>query len=274
MQNSLNMWEGLIRATGGALNVIKGRWWLIDFEWDAQGRWKYKQKLRLDKKLTTRDYDNKIKEIKALDPTEVFETLGVELAPSGQQDNAINTLITKAKNWAERIRVSYLKEKDVKTALNSTIMKTLECPLLALMLTEKDCEDIMRPILLAALPKAKYNRYMSRATIFRPKSHLGLDIHHLYHTMIGKHIEIFMQHGHMDTLTGKLLRCSLELLKIEIGKCGELFAKDYAIYKDQITPCWVQGLWKEIQENNIRVTEKSIMLQPQRANDFAIMEKA
>jgi hypothetical protein len=41
MQNALNMWEGLIRATGGALVVKKSSWWLIDFRWNADGSVRY-----------------------------------------------------------------------------------------------------------------------------------------------------------------------------------------------------------------------------------------
>ena len=68
---------------------------------------------------------------------------------------------------------------------------------------------------------------MSRATIFSPTSHLGLGINHLYHSMIGKHLEALVQHGHMNTLTGKLIRCSLESMKLKIGEYGDLFSKDY-----------------------------------------------
>ena len=85
----------------------------------------------------------------------------MELAPTGQQEVIINKLIEKARTWAERIRISFLKERDITTAINTTILKTLEYPLLALLLTEKECDDMLRPILHAALPKARYNRHMS-----------------------------------------------------------------------------------------------------------------
>ena len=43
MQEAINLWEGLIKNTGGALAVIKCRWWGIDFQWN-HGKWRYRPK--------------------------------------------------------------------------------------------------------------------------------------------------------------------------------------------------------------------------------------
>ena len=40
-QQALNTWEGLIRATGGALHVKKSFWYSIDFKFQ-KNQWKYK----------------------------------------------------------------------------------------------------------------------------------------------------------------------------------------------------------------------------------------
>jgi hypothetical protein len=49
------------------------------------------------------------------------------------------------------------KEKEANAALKTTILKKLEYPLPALTLTEMQCNTIIRPVLSAMLPKAKYN---------------------------------------------------------------------------------------------------------------------
>jgi len=40
MQQSINMWAGLLRATGGALVPEKCFWYYIHNTW-SQGRWQY-----------------------------------------------------------------------------------------------------------------------------------------------------------------------------------------------------------------------------------------
>ena len=46
MQNAMNLWEGLIKNTGGALATDKCQWWGIDFVWN-DGKWRYKTKEEL-----------------------------------------------------------------------------------------------------------------------------------------------------------------------------------------------------------------------------------
>ena len=57
MQTAMNLWEGLIKNTGGALATDKCRWWGIDFVWN-DGRWRYKTKEELRGKLTALDTFN------------------------------------------------------------------------------------------------------------------------------------------------------------------------------------------------------------------------
>lgn len=49
MQQSISMWEGLVRATGGGLLVEKAKssWWLLAFDWKADGKWEY-SRINLD----------------------------------------------------------------------------------------------------------------------------------------------------------------------------------------------------------------------------------
>jgi len=52
-----------------------------------------------------------------------------------------------ADEWYEKVRVGHLTRFDAWAVFNSTNMKTLEYPLLALTLTESDCTNIMAPVL-------------------------------------------------------------------------------------------------------------------------------
>jgi hypothetical protein len=57
MQAGVDLWEGIIDATGGALAVEKSRWWLIDFIWDDQGNFKYATIENTPGQLTVKDWD-------------------------------------------------------------------------------------------------------------------------------------------------------------------------------------------------------------------------
>ena len=60
MQSAIDLWEGLIKATGGALSVEKCCWWAIDFTWKEDGSWRYKTKEEIAGSLKAKDSDNNI----------------------------------------------------------------------------------------------------------------------------------------------------------------------------------------------------------------------
>lgn len=157
-QAGMNLWEGLIRATGGALAADKCCWWAIDFEWQDDRTWKYKSIADVPGVLQACDFDGQIKELHRLEVDEAFETLGVWISPSGDISSQVSKMKDKAIRWAERLRASHLKDQESSAALSMTILKTLEYPLQVLHLDSSECSKIMSPILKAALPKAKFNR--------------------------------------------------------------------------------------------------------------------
>ena len=41
LQESIESWSTLLKASGGALKPVKYFYYLISFEWNAQGQWRY-----------------------------------------------------------------------------------------------------------------------------------------------------------------------------------------------------------------------------------------
>ena len=103
MQKSMDMWEGLIKATGGALLAEKCCWWAIDFKWHSNGSWAYASIDDAPGPLEAMDYDGTRKLVQRLEVTEAFETLGVFIVPDGGQAAAFRSLMDKAMAWANRL---------------------------------------------------------------------------------------------------------------------------------------------------------------------------
>ena len=82
MQKAMNLWEGLIKNTGGALATDKCRWWGIDFLW-TDGRWRYQTKEEPNGELTALDTFENQQIIQQLATVKAYETLGVWLAADG-----------------------------------------------------------------------------------------------------------------------------------------------------------------------------------------------
>lgn len=78
--------------------------------------------------------------------------LGFFLAMDGNNETQITYMRIVADEWYEKVMVDHLTIFNTWTAFDTSIMKTLEYPLLALTLTDTDCMTIMAPVLKAGLP--------------------------------------------------------------------------------------------------------------------------
>jgi hypothetical protein len=112
MQEEIKLWEGLVSATGGAIEVTKSTWWLINFIWKDNAQWHYGTKADIPGELFVKDVSGDRQAIPRLETSEAFATLGVHLGPDGSQLTAYNHLLDTAKSWADKLWTSFLKEPE------------------------------------------------------------------------------------------------------------------------------------------------------------------
>jgi hypothetical protein len=174
-------------------------------------------------------------------------------------------LLDKVKKWSDWIRTYFLLKHDAAYALKVTVLKQIDYCLPPLNLSKSQCDRLMRPILKSALPKAGYNRNFPKEVLHGPTSLLGADIHHPYMTQLIAHLDILLQHGGQETITGHLLTGNLETTKLELGRPRPLFGQDFSSFGKLATKSWIRGVWEEIATigTDIRLEEhsKSLALQ-------------
>jgi hypothetical protein len=274
MQAGVNLWEGIIDATGGALLVEKSRWWLIDFLWDENSEYTYAKIADLPGELTVKDFDGIVKAIQRMEPDEAFETLGLWIAANGSLDRQFETLLDKVKKWSDKILTSFLRKHDAAYALKVTVLKKIEYCLLALNLSKHQCNELMWPILKAALPKAGYNRNFPKEVIHGPTSLLGAGIHHPYTAQLIAHLDILLRHGGQEMITGQLLTGNLETTKLELRLPDPLFGQDFSRLGKLVTSSWIKGVWEEIHTigTDIPMDEHTKSLTLQQQSDRFLIE--
>jgi hypothetical protein len=272
MQHGLDTWEGLIRATGGALVNEKSRWWFVDFSFANNGDWRYKTKDELEGELSALDVDGTRKPIQRLEYNDPFETLGVKLDPTGSDDAIISDMHQWAQDWCTKIRRSFLHEHEVHIALQMTIQKKLEYPLTVINPSRQTCDRIMHRILKTALPKSGYNSHFPRKALYGPGKMMGGELHNLYATMVGKHLYEILTEAPYDSPTGNLLRTSIEQCKVELGLGGDLFTHDYKKLHHLVTECWITKVWQELHLNDIVLHQCTPNLRLRCTNDHFIMD--
>ena len=274
MQNAINQWEGGLKVTGGAIVPQKSFVYPIAFEFDAMGKWKYCSTDDIDFNFTVKDHNDTPCPLTTLSPSEGRCTLGVVLAPDGGHTDAIKYLKKKSETWAAYIKTGHISRLDAWQALDTTIVKTLRYPMPALCLTEKECNQIMSPVLQACLPKSSLARTYPHAVLYGPKEEGGLDHENLYLYQGTSKILLLTEHLAMKSMTGELLRCSIEAAKVEVGIGRNIFTLDYDTFGGLCTDGIVKTIWKFSFENGIIIEDNvTPNLDLHRDGDLFLMEQ-
>ena len=274
MQDSIDRWEGGLRTTGGAIVPEKSWVYPIDFKFDGSGRWKYKTIEEIDTRFSVKDQFQERINLSQVEANKGRCTLGVFLAPDGNNQEAIQDLRQKSESWRDHIRSGHLIPSEARLATDTTIMKSLEYPLLALTITDKECKTIMAPVLEASLTKSHICRTFPRAVVYGPTHEKGLGMKNLYTTKGLSQLSAILQFiNDKHNITGKLIRASIESAKIEMGIGSDIFICNYWKYEALLMESWIKLVWKFNWEKGIRLWErrtKNINLK--RENDSFLMD--
>ena len=152
-------------------------------------------------------------------------------------------------------------------------MKTLEYPMLATTITEKEWDFIMRPIRDAGLPKVQVSSKYPKTLMYGPKEFQGLGIMHPFLHQELMHVAACIHEGERETITGELIRAGLEQMQLETGLPGYLFSQDYSILETLTTDCWLKTVWQFAWHNEMSIKDTVVKPKLYRDNDSFIMEE-
>jgi hypothetical protein len=196
---------------GGALVPSKSHWYLIDFQWKHDS-WHYQSKADSPGEISMLDHTGSRVPLERVEVSEARRSLGLMISGDGKWEAEVKYLLQASIDWRANLQAGHLSKADAWYALNHTINRTVEYPMMATSLSKAQCETVMRPFLSACLSASGVARSMPRAVVWGPLRYQGLDIRHLYTTQGVEHLLALLRHGTRPTLTGQLLRTYLEEL--------------------------------------------------------------
>jgi hypothetical protein len=80
-------------------------------------------------------------------------------------------------------------------------------------------------------------------------------VRHLYTTQGVKHLLSILRHATRPTLTGKLIRTTIEEMQLEIGVSEYFLSYSFADYGAIATRSWISATWKFLSESWIKVID-------------------
>jgi len=157
-------------------------------------------------------------------------------------------------------------------ALTTRILKGVEWPLAASLLTERQCKQIMSPLLKAGLREARIQWRIHRDILYSSSRVMGLQFPCLYTTMGIQKAKYLIDNGCKDHLSGQLVRQTHERLTLEMGLPGEVLNWEYKTWgKFCATRTWISSVWDQLSAMGITVTSSTPKLQPRRESDEFLM---
>lgn len=258
MQSVLDHWEGGLRATGGALSSKKSFWYLVDFTWDHRLQtWRTKRIHENPGRLTIWGGSTDRVELTRYELDHAEETLGLWIAPNGNQQQQKDVLHKKIARWGDKIRTKQLGPSDVYLSFQSRFSSALNYPLVATNLTKADCKSLMKPLLDWALPAMHIPRTFPSTLLFAPKEYLGYSLPNLWMEQNFLKIGALLQYGPRPApdITGLLLRDIIQRRRIELGLPKSPFCYDATSWRFCVTPTNLDSVWYFCSEHNLSLLD-------------------
>ena len=270
LQAILTEWDNLMQVNGAAIAPEKCWWYLVDFTWTGS-KWTYTSPLPTDQ-LKVRDKTGTMQTLSRLQHNKAMEMVGVILAPDGNSKEQVRALRKKTSTWAHKVTKSPMEPDAAWCALKQTILKTVEYPLAATTLTEKETTHVMAPALMVGLPRSNILRTFPRDVLYGPTSLQGLGLTDPYIYQYCRHIQDIVTQPWRKTEVGGLLLTNLEAAKLEAGIYGSIFDTNLKLRWTNTSHSLIFETQKFCMKYNITFNEPGHTITPNCLHDRSIME--
>lgn len=151
----LDLWVGILRATGGAIRPDKSFWYLISWHF-RNGKWSWQSQDQTPGEIRVHDADNQLRNLDRLAPNEARKTLGVFVAPNGNWRKQIDYLKEKSRVFASQLETNFISRSEAWYAFRFSFLKAIEYLALAIQLSREEWDDVLRPAMSTVLQKVGF----------------------------------------------------------------------------------------------------------------------
>ena len=221
LQKDASIWEKLLSATGGKLELTKCFYYILQWKFDEEGVPSHTSKQELEEngvKIAIQEIGkDQPTEIKHLDCDEAHRTLGIYKTITGNQQEQKKQTSQKSETISRAVGASHFTRKQAKTAWNAIYIPGVTYPSVATYLKQKELEKIENRAITVFLPKMGYNRTTARAVVYGPAEHGGIGIKNLYAEQSIAQITALIQHTRLQSPLGRTIRINLDWVQIIAG---------------------------------------------------------
>ena len=280
-QESLQLWETLLNITGGAVELKKCFFTVLQYyeNYDWYNKRPGLPELvqhRSDQRqcIITRDGNTGIK-IRQQKVTEGVRLLGVKAAANGTYKEEYTSKLEKSRELAGKLHAAPLNESLTWQAYYCRWKPAIIYCLPLTTFSVKECKKIQSPFFTALLPKLGINRHMPRAILHGPPQVAGLGLVNLEAEQISLHITGLIAQIRKNDRVGQTMSASIDALQLYLGLENHFFTlQAHTVeHRPERRENQLVYIWEELTSLGCQIVSRNFWV-PQRhgANDGAIIE--
>jgi len=205
-------WEKLLFFTGKALNLQKGFWYLVTWQW-KNGVPRLATILQSPSALPlTNGYETTLVEAPRIEPTSAFQTLGVYISPTGDQKKQIQILRAYSQDYFDRLQSTPFTTTEAYLLYSIHLQPKLTFPLPFCSLTPIQCRFLQALALAALLPKLHLNRHTPCTILFARPTNDGLSLPELDVNQSVGQLQYIIGHVKLQDEISQQIFCQLTYL--------------------------------------------------------------
>ncbi len=272
LQESVLSWDNLLIATGGSLKPAKCFYHLISFTWKKDGRWTYASNENEEcLQIVIPQPDNTVTPITHLGVNEASKTLGSMICPSGDTSAAILRLQDTAQSWIDSVKNAKLSRWNVWFLLDRQFWPKVGFGCCTLSTDFETLANALHRQYYQLLPLGGVRRSVKKEVRYLGKGFFGSGCPHLGVECGVGQLEKLRTHYGCQTVVGKLLQSSMELLIIELGLSSQPLTEDYSVGASWTTQSWLKSVWQKVHLFRIDVRIGNVSFSPPRVGDEWLM---
>jgi len=271
-QTNLTLWNGLLEASGGALNPTKCTW--AHFKWYPKNDLLQLQ-LHDDSapthELQISRLSGEPSTLVQLQPHTPYRYLGIHLTMNGDWKKELKVLQTRNQNYMQVLSKCALTRREVNVIYRQCYLPAVTYPLPAAVIPIDKLDKAQQSITTAFLTKMGYPRTFPRAVAYAPKAEGGVGLLSLSAEQGTQKVLQIIKHLRAHTTTGTIYRILVSHYQLQTG-----FTQP--ILENNIPIPWSQAYWMDnlraflFQINGQIILHEPWTPKPRRANDRSIME--
>ena len=211
-------WTGLLRATGGALELTKCSYHIMYWKFIPNGAPVLTNVSDEVPPIMVRDpHTDTLKVLYHLSPYTAHETLGHYKEPAGSQFKQCTQLTQKSDLITEFLWKTPLTQAEAWTYYTACYVPAICYPLTCSHMTRLQLEQVQQKAKSIIIPRCSFNRKMHRAIIYGLHGLVCANFRHLHVKQGAQQVTYFLWQWRVQTVVGKLFRCVLAWIQVSVG---------------------------------------------------------